>query len=53
MSRARPTATACAPSATQQAKYLANLINGTSGDQSTNWNTADNLVVVGDFNAFT
>jgi predicted extracellular nuclease len=35
-----------------QAKYLANLINGTSGDQSTNWNIADNLVVVGDFNAF-
>ena len=35
-----------------QAKYLANLINGTSGDQSTNWNTVDNLVVVGDFNAY-
>ena len=26
--------------AQQQAKYLANLINGTSGEQSTNWNTA-------------
>jgi predicted extracellular nuclease len=35
-----------------QAKYLANLINGTSGDQSTNWNAVDNLVVVGDFNAY-
>ena len=35
-----------------QAKYLANLINGTSGDQGTNWNLTDNLVVVGDFNAF-
>jgi predicted extracellular nuclease len=35
-----------------EAKYLANLINGTSVDQSTNWNTADNLVVVGDFNAY-
>ena len=35
-----------------QAKYLANLINGTSGDQGTNWNLADNLIVVGDFNAF-
>jgi predicted extracellular nuclease len=35
-----------------QAKYLANLINGTGGEQSTNWNTTDNLIVVGDFNAF-
>ncbi|MEO8592957.1 MAG: hypothetical protein ABI759_06535 [Candidatus Solibacter sp.] len=35
-----------------QAKYLANLINGTSGDQATNWNTVDNLLVIGDFNAF-
>jgi predicted extracellular nuclease len=36
----------------QQAVYLAKLITGVSGDQSTNWNTADNLVMVGDFNAF-
>jgi uncharacterized protein len=36
----------------EQAKYLANLINGTSGEQATNWNTTDNLVVVGDFNAY-
>ena len=36
----------------QQAIYLAKLINGTSGEQSTNWNTADNLVLVGDFNAY-
>ena len=35
-----------------QAKYLANLINGTSGDHGANWNLADNLIVVGDFNAF-
>ena len=36
----------------EQAKYLANLINGTSVDQATNWNLTDNLIVVGDFNAF-
>jgi predicted extracellular nuclease len=36
----------------QEAKYLANLINGTSGEQSTNWNLTDNLVLVGDFNAY-
>jgi predicted extracellular nuclease len=36
----------------QQAKFLGRLINGTSGEQAVNWNTADNLVVVGDFNAY-
>ncbi|MBS1855970.1 MAG: lamin tail domain-containing protein [Acidobacteria bacterium] len=36
----------------QQALFLAGLINGTSGEQATNWNTADNLVLVGDFNAY-
>jgi uncharacterized protein len=36
----------------QQTIYLAKLINGTSGEQATNWNTADNLVLVGDFNAY-
>ena len=36
----------------EQARYLANLINGSSGDQAVNWNEADNLVAVGDFNAF-
>ena len=35
----------------QQAKFLANLINGTV-EQAANWNTTDNLVVVGDFNAY-
>jgi predicted extracellular nuclease len=36
----------------QQAIFLAKLITGTSGEQSTNWNALDNLVLVGDFNAF-
>ena len=35
----------------EQAKYLANLITG-NVDQATNWNLTDNLVIVGDFNAY-
>jgi predicted extracellular nuclease len=35
----------------EQAKYVGNLISGT-GDQPTNWNATDNLVIVGDFNAY-
>jgi predicted extracellular nuclease len=35
----------------EQAKYLANLITG-NVDQSINWNLTDNLVIVGDFNAY-
>jgi uncharacterized protein len=35
----------------EQAKYLAKLITG-NVDQSTNWNLTDNLVIVGDFNAY-
>jgi hypothetical protein len=35
----------------EQAKYLANLITG-NVDQGTNWNLTDNLVIVGDFNAY-
>jgi hypothetical protein len=36
----------------EQAKYVANLISGSSTDNSTNWNALENLVLVGDFNAF-
>jgi hypothetical protein len=35
----------------EQAKYLAKLITG-NVDQTTNWNLTDNLVIVGDFNAY-
>lgn len=35
----------------EQAKYLANLVTG-QVDQATNWNLTDNLVIVGDFNAY-
>jgi hypothetical protein len=35
----------------EQAKYLANLITG-NADQTANWNLTDNLVIVGDFNAY-
>ncbi len=36
----------------QQAIYLAKLISGLLPEQTTNWNTTDNLILVGDFNAY-
>ncbi|HEV2444681.1 MAG TPA: hypothetical protein VGS58_02110, partial [Candidatus Sulfopaludibacter sp.] len=37
----------------EEAKYLAKLISGNlAGEQTSNWNATDNLVVTGDFNAY-
>ena len=37
----------------EQAKYLAQLISGNlAGEQTSNWNSTDNLVITGDFNAY-